>query len=161
MVLGKTMHAVSGELDAGFLEQLERLCDLLVARLGVEVLAVELGIVQPHPLDVSNGLDGVEVPQRIALHAERESPKRIFRHIQPRSRQDAGNIKKRRPSSGCGGESEETAAGEGEGHGENSREEMVRSFYAVGLAMRVGIAASGKGIMGVASPEFPISKVLP
>src|SRR6185369_10430867 len=103
--------------------------------------------------DVADRVERVEIAQRVALHAEWEPAPRIIRHIQPRGRQHAGSIKESCTRRSSGGESEETAARKGEGHGEAPGCEMVRSFYAAGLAMRVGMPPDRRGGMDFRGPK--------
>ena len=75
MVLGKSVNAVSSHFEVGSRTQLQCLGDLLVARRRRQMMWAgrKLDVMHAHALQMPDRLGQFEVPQRIALHANRET----------------------------------------------------------------------------------------
>ena len=71
MVLTKATDAMCVQRHVGRGQQFLCFSQLFIGDVDRQVLAVELDIMQAHALDMANGFDGVEIPQRVTLHTDR------------------------------------------------------------------------------------------
>jgi len=126
VVIGaEPIHAVGIQRDVRRCEQLLRFFDRLVGCVGREMLAVKLDVMQPHALDVPNRFVQIEVPQRVALHANRPALIRIVGMEQPSRSQDAWGVEEGGAGGGSGTQSEESATGKRLVHGGHLGARMV------------------------------------
>ena len=73
LVVGcEAVHAMGTDRNLCLLQQIQPLLDLFSGGIQRKVATKKLHVVQPHPLNVANCLECIEVTQRVTLDANRE-----------------------------------------------------------------------------------------